>query len=169
MGEFRGCKCEKVNCLTLHLITLSLQRQTASAHLQGSAWHRAPLRAAPGPLPEGWPGSDPPPAPSPGLGAACCQGMPLKDASLCLALLTGARASRAAQSHPSQLSAPDTAAWRVLCSCGFARTGVWQGEKKLGGLLSTPLDISKAIRECCLPGTRAPSVVLAVVMDGAHP
>lgn len=93
---------------------------------------------------------------------------------MCLPLLIVARASRTVQPSPFcnptrlQLSAPDTEAWRLLGWCGFARMGVWRREKTLGGFLSTPSDISKAIREGCRPGTLGASTLLAIMMYGAQ-
>lgn len=94
----------------------------------------------------------------------------------CSPLLTAARVSRTAQPsgfcNPTHCSSqPQTQKpGGFLCSCGFARMGVRRGEKNptLGGLLSTPSDISKAISECCLPGSPGASAVLAVTMHGAQ-
>lgn len=99
-----------------------------------------------------------------------CQEVPLKDANMCL---IAARASRTVQ--PSRFcnptrgsSQPQTQKLGGFCThVDLHEWGCGGGEKTLGGFLSTPWDISKAIRERCLPGTPGASTVLAM-MYGAQ-
>lgn len=87
--------------------------------------------------------------------------------------LIAARASRTVQ--PSRFcnptrgsSQPQTQKLGGFCThVDLHEWGCGGGEKTLGGFLSTPWDISKAIRERCLPGTPGASTVLAM-MYGAQ-
>lgn len=102
-----------------------------------------------------------------------CQDVLRKDANLCSPwhALAGRRNRPDFAIPPIAAFGPRRRSLEAFCARVDLHERGCGGEKKkktLGGLLSTPSDISKAIRECCLPGSPGASTVLAVTMYGAQ-